>query len=164
MTDQADLIERLRVYGIIRNVVRRTVDVPDIYPTQISFDCRGKGRCIWMSHPADGIKGLIGRNSVVAPATIKIRFDFPLKKPTVVEVTEPKPITRGRLAEIVAREYAKIYQEEAATTTIPVGALDGMYNRNMTDGTYGVWGFELGNLTLRDIYVKGGIYMLDIDS
>lgn len=57
--------------------------------------------------------------------------------------------------------YQCIYADETRTSSIAVGHMPGMMNRNETNGKYGIWGHELGDLVIsgvlhnpdRDVYI-----------
>ncbi len=103
-------------------------------------------------------------DTVVAPANIRIRFTYPLKVPETVTISDPGPITRQRFAEIVFREYARIYREEEETSRTPADHIPGMLNRIQTCGKYGIWGHCLGDLDLVYADLVNGVYQLSVDS
>lgn len=142
------------------------------YPKRITFEERPRGddpedptyfRYCLHIESAD-TSYLRDPDTVVAPANTKIRFTYPLKRHDLVVITEPAPITRRRFAEIVFREYARIYREEGETTKIPAGYIPGMLNRVQTDGKYGIWGHVIGDLDLVQADLKNGVYNLSVDS
>ena len=110
-------------------------------------------------------RNIVDPDSIVAPASIKIRFSYPLTRKITIIVNEPAPITRSRFAQIIFQQYAKIYQEEDESTSITPGELPGMYNRNHTNGKYGIWGHSIGDLDLVDATLSdSGVYNLAVDS
>ena len=80
--------------------------------------------------------------------------------------------TREALVKKISDKYHQIYQEEESTATVktvPVKERTTLYNRNQTDGKYGIWGHDLADLALDHIMVyksaNGDILLsLDIDS
>jgi hypothetical protein len=67
-----------------------------------------------------------------------------------------KGFTIKQLVLEISKKYNEIYNEEeksARTKTIPVDKRKGLINRNETDGKYGVWGHDIGDLDLSSIEV-----------
>ena len=55
----------------------------------------------------------------------------------------------------ISQHYYMIYDEEeksATVKTIPIEKRT-MYNKNQTNGKYGIWGHDITDLVLADIYV-----------
>jgi len=93
---------------------------------------------------------------VVKQNKINLIIDYPLNKPTTISLSNPKGFTRKDLALEISKQYHKIYTEEEATAktkTIPVEQRTGLINRNETDGKYGIWGHDIGDLVLSGIEV-----------
>lgn len=44
--------------------------------------------------------------------------------------------------------YEEVYETERQTSAVEEGLIPGMYNRVRTNGKYGIWGHELGDLLL----------------
>ena len=74
----------------------------------------------------------------------------------------------GSLIWQIANCYKEIYQEELESTQVKETSLDeriGLLNRNKTNGIYGIWGHDLGDLTLDAITIyKNNIIKLNISS
>lgn len=54
------------------------------------------------------------------------------------------------------KAYYKMYEEEEATATIktiPLEKRTTMYNRNETNGKYGIWGHDIADLVLSEIHI-----------
>jgi hypothetical protein len=95
-------------------------------------------------------KPLSGRIYTNYPLSVLVLIDTPVERITYV----------GELAWIIAKAYQKIYREEDKTSSIKAGkAKPGMYNRNKTNGTYGIWGHDFKDLYLEhiSIYDNGNI-------
>ncbi len=115
----------------------------------------------WISvdNPHEELKLLVGRDDVVLSSSIAILvIDYPLENPVEIEITSKsnKGFSRGELVEIISAEYKKIYQTEESTAsikTIPPAKRNGSINRNTTNGKYGIWGHDIGDLDLSEIIV-----------
>lgn len=90
---------------------------------------------------------------------ITVVFDYPLREQVMFDIFPPEGyLTRAELALEIICIYREIYQEEAATTQIPIVPLDervGLSNRNETDGEYGIWGHDLSDLSLDALWQSG---------
>lgn len=55
----------------------------------------------------------------------------------------------------ITKEYQKLYQDEEKSATIKTVPMKErkMYNRNQTNGKYGIWGHDLADLALSSIQV-----------
>ena len=115
-----------------------------------------------IENPANDIDSIHDKHEIITPSTINVLFDYPLNKPVTVTFDEG-PYTRGELAMLICEKYAEIYREESLTTTIPVGMIPDTYNRNETNGKYGIWGHGIGDLLLHTVHL-GDVYTLGIDS
>lgn len=75
----------------------------------------------------------------------KFNITYPLE--VVVEGSVEKVSTIGELLWKVAQMYDKIYKEEEETTSVEVG------HRNQTNGKYGIWGHDIGDLVFEGVVV-----------
>lgn len=120
---------------------------------------------IWLKNPNNDIKILHDREKIIAPNTIKINYKYPLSGDFVFEhVSENKKgFSKKELIEIISKQYNHIYEEEKNTSIIKPDYIS--YNRNRTNGKYGIWGHDLEDLLLHTIYLNNNnIYILGIDS
>lgn len=116
---------------------------------------------------------------VVDAATIRVLYSYPFDThgPTPEEqeaegwIFEEKApngafFTRADLARAVAARYCAIYAEEEESTKVEPGYIPGMLNRNRTNGRYGIWGHDIGDLLLHTVEHDPvtGVYTLGIDS
>jgi hypothetical protein len=94
------------------------------------------------------------RDEIVIPfARAILVIDFPLTHPAHIGITAalPQGFTRGELVRAICEEYAHVYAaEEGTATNVEVSVEDrgARRERNRTDGAYGIWGHELGDLVL----------------
>ena len=119
--------------------------------------------------PEESAARLLKADEVVIPgrSSVRVIFDYPLENTQVVKFSADTPagFTRRGLVLAIAKHYQKMYQEEAETTTKPVGLIPGMLNRAPTNGKYGIWGHGLGDLELSSITCdSNGLCELNIDS
>lgn len=108
---------------------------------------------ISLADPEDDIAAQKAPNELVIPlGTIRIRYDYPLENEVIHEYLADRDegFTRAYLARIISDEYKKIYQEEEAAVGDP-GHVPGMLNRAPSQGPYGIWGHDLGDLLLRTV-------------
>lgn len=85
------------------------------------------------------------------PKGAKMYFTYPLSCCVVAETTEElkKP---SDFVKAFCEAYQEIYtiEDESVKGTKP-GHLPGMYNRNRTDGCFGIYGHDLEDLVLEDV-------------
>ncbi len=63
---------------------------------------------------------------------------------------------RIQLLKEISRHYYILFDQEEKTATIktiPVKQRTTMYNRNQTNGKYGIWGHDISDLVLAEILV-----------
>ena len=100
---------------------------------------------------------LDGQEIVLQTRTAKVLIDYPLDNPTSLSlVSDSASFSRWQLIDEIGKKYEEIYLEEessAETKTLPMSERRIM-NRNQTDGTYGIWGHDLGDLAISLIEVR----------
>lgn len=114
----------------------------------------------WISieNPESEIDRLIDSDEIVIPySEITIIIDYPLNKPTSFVLTNSKNgFTKKELILEISKKYHDIYTVEETTATIktiPPDERKGIMNRNETNGNYGIWGHDIGDLDLSSIEV-----------
>lgn len=114
----------------------------------------------WISieNPEAEISQLIEAESIIVPdSEITLLIDYPLNKPAeFVLKSSGKGFTKKQLILEISKKYHEIYKEEestAVTKTLPMEKRGNLINRNETDGKYGVWGHDIGDLDLSTIDV-----------
>lgn len=97
-------------------------------------------------------------NEVVIKETdIKINFTYPLSGHFLFYFHSDKGFTRRQVVEHIVDTYKQIYKEENETTAIPIQSLEeriacrNLINRNKTNGKYGIWGHDIGDLAIEKI-------------
>jgi len=95
---------------------------------------------------------------VITDSDIKICFNYPLSHPVEFDFHSDLGFQRKQLVDLIAQTYKKIYDEEEATIeeqkVVPLETRienGGLINRNATDGKYGIWGHDMGDLWLEGI-------------
>lgn len=116
-----------------------------------------------------GDSGLIitdrnGSDLVIEAKLIKLEIDYPISKPVKFTFTSDTGFTRKALAEIIANTYREIYDDEKDSTTVTPGNVPGMLNRNRTNGRYGIWGHDIGDLILHSAHVYADVVAVGLDS
>lgn len=118
------------------------------------------GTVPWISieNPEAEISQLIEAESIIVPdSEITLLIDYPLNKPVeFVLKSSGKGFTKKQLILEISKKYHEIYKEEestAVTKTLPMEKRGSLINRNETDGKYGVWGHDIGDLDLSAIDV-----------
>ena len=121
----------------------------------------------WISikEPENSLVNLIDKDEIVLNSNKAIlSIDYPLNKPTEIEIRskEKDGFSRIELIRLISQAYHRIYDEEEASAkvkTVPLKKREDLINRNETDGKYGIWGHDIGDLDLSAIIVqsKNGI-------
>lgn len=90
---------------------------------------------------------------------LECTIDYPLTNPCTFKV-------KGEFADEiiwqVINKYKKIYKEEDKTSKIQAGLVSGTYNRNKTDGKYGIWGHGFDDLILTDLEIDTDTNTLEL--
>jgi len=132
----------------------------------------GKIPWIRIDSPQIEIQNLIDKDeTVIKESNVIVFVDYPLTNTYTFELTSPKGFTRTQLIYEISKQYYQLYDEEERTAKTKTLSLEQrtIYNRNRTDGKYGIWGHDIGDLVLAEIIVyktsKGMIFLtLEIES
>lgn len=113
-------------------------------------------------------KKIYDNDQVVLPRNKEyvLEIDYPLHTTAKFEIKSgTKGISRGKLVSIVRKYYKKVYEIEDSTTKVKPSHIPNMLNRNFTDGKFGIWGHDIGDLVLVDASVsKNNVITLGVDS
>jgi len=85
-------------------------------------------------------------DTIMEPSPIlKFKIDYPVTNPKEVELTheDGRGWTRREFVEAVRSAYVEIYSAEADPGHVP-----GTLNRGRSEGPYGIWGHDIGDLVL----------------
>ncbi|WP_285055364.1 hypothetical protein [Pedobacter ginsengisoli] len=112
------------------------------------------------------------QETLISQKAVTVLIDYPLRNEYKFELNSETGFTREFLLKEISKEYYKIYDEEEATSTvktIPTEKRTEMYNRNETNGKYGIWGHDIADLVLAEIQVyetsgKKLVLVLVVDS
>jgi hypothetical protein len=87
-------------------------------------------------------------NEVVAPATLRVVFDYPLARAVSFDLhaAAPDGFRRRELLTRVGEIYEYIYREERRTQPAPQQVVTRGGNISKTAGAFGIWGHELHDL------------------
>ncbi len=110
-----------------------------------------------IEYPEKEIKNLLDKDKVVIEdSVVTIIIDYPLNIAYRGELKSKNGFTKQQLIRLISAHYHKIYEEEELTAsikTVPIKKRTKMYNRNQTNGKYGIWGHDLADLVLDEILV-----------
>lgn len=102
-------------------------------------------------HIASGESRIYPPSSAVMEAMPTLRFtiEYPLTNPFHFNETHDNGLgwTEVEFADAVRRAYTQVYESEPDPGHIP-----GMLNRGKSEGAYGIWGHDLG-----DLYLEGAV-------
>ena len=103
---------------------------------------------------------------VILAHTITIEYDYPLSVKVQVKHHKKGGFTRKDIAKAIHKDYHDIYRKEDKAVGKPTGHIPGMLNRDFSDGTYGIWGHDIGDLVVECVNysVKKRLVRLDIGS
>jgi hypothetical protein len=93
---------------------------------------------------------------VINEPKITVIIDYPLTNEYTFDLESKNGFTRWQLLKAISDNYYKLYAEEeksATVKTIPIAERKTMYNRNRTNGKYGIWGHDIADLILDEILV-----------
>ncbi len=93
-------------------------------------------------------------------------IDYPLSTPAKRTFKSGKNgLSRGKFVSIVRSFYKKVYDIEDGTTKIKPAYIKNMFNRNSTDGAFGIWEHDIGDLVLVNASLsKKNVISLGVDS
>jgi hypothetical protein len=110
-----------------------------------------------IEYPEKEIKNLLDKDKVmIEDSVVTIIIDYPLNIEYRGELKSKNGFTKQQLIRLISAHYHKIYEEEELTAsikTVPIKKRTKMYNRNQTNGKYGIWGHDLADLALDEILV-----------
>lgn len=132
----------------------------------ISFEVKTKdtvnfknGLIHWanLEKPDHDVTNLKDANQIlISQNIVTVIIDYPLKNEYRFELNSNRGFSRAILLKEISKAYHKMYEEEENTATIktiPVEKRTTMYNRNETNGKYGIWGHDIADLVLSEIHI-----------
>ena len=110
-----------------------------------------------LENPKQDIPNLVDKEKIVIEqSSVKIIIDYPLTNQYEFTLISNEGFSREKLLSEISNHYYKVFEEEensATVKTIPIHKRTTMYNRNQTNGKYGIWGHDIADLVLSSIYV-----------
>ena len=103
---------------------------------------------------------------VINMKEIKVKYTYPLTHSEILtfNADNDTAFTRSELARKICEGYKFIYDTEHAAVSDP-GHLPGMLNRKRSQGPYGIWGHDIGDLDLHTVeQVNDNYFTLWVDS
>jgi len=94
----------------------------------------------------DKLHDLEAMNRSTKRRIVHCRIDYPLHKPTCIKWVLEQEATFGMLLWLHAKSYNIVYQIEEQTSGGDPGNIEGMFNRNTSEGMFGIWGHRIGDL------------------
>jgi len=105
---------------------------------------------------------------VILPANgeYTLIIDYPLHNAFKKTFTAGKNgMTRRQFVDLIVKSYKKIYATEDSDVGDETGNIQGMLNRETSEGRYGIWGHNLGDLILHTAYIqKNNTIEIGVDS
>lgn len=172
--DEEAFLQRTRAHEGWPAVAQIEFEV-EALPEDVEIFPDGVSPWVHLEDPEPDIARMRQRDEIVIRSDkVVVIIDYPLERAVLMELTsaDPRGFSRAEVARSIAREYRRIYVEEEATATqktLPMEQRGGVVNRNRTDGKYGIWGHDLGDLDLLSIDVHqapdGTLHLaLNVDS
>lgn len=87
------------------------------------------------------------------PGDYVFKYDYPLSTPAEFKRKLSSKTSARSILRFAARDYKRIYDLEDGKVG-KTGTIPGMYNRNTSDGPYGIWGHYMGDLFFEGIYIN----------
>jgi hypothetical protein len=121
-----------------------------------------------LSKPEQDLPNLYKKDEIIVKdPQIKIIIDYPVTNIYEFTLNSEKGFTRAELLTEISKRYHLMYEEEEKTSTvktIPPEKRTLMYNRNETDGKYGLWGHDIADMDISGFSVyrtaKGEIVLV----
>ncbi len=135
----------------------------DIYVDDDEFYKKyGDQRCFQIV--CDDPEEVLGKDEIITHGKeATVIFNYPLSGEFKFEFKNSQgKITRKEFASFIQSTYRRIYDEESSK---PVENIPGMWNRQKTDGPYGIWGHHIGDLVIEGVqHIGNDVYALHIGS
>lgn len=110
-----------------------------------------------LSNPKEDITKLYSKDEIVVKyPVIKVIIDYPVTNLYEFTLKSDKGFTRAQLLTEISKHYHLMYDEEEKTATIktiPVDKRTELYNRNQTNGKYGLWGHDIADMDISGVMV-----------
>lgn len=81
------------------------------------------------------------------------KYDYPLSNEAAFVHPITKDMTWANILALAKKDYKRIYKEEDDSTKVKPGNIPGMLNRNKTNGKWGIWGHDIGDLFFEGVRI-----------
>ncbi len=151
--------------GKERKYLETPIDPPGDLITSITFNVKTTDKEYQngliphanLEKPDKDLKNLVdGNKTVISEKRITVVIDYPVTNEYRFDLESKNGFTRELLLKEISRKYYEMYAEEeksATVKTIPPDKRTTMYNRNETNGKYGIWGHDIADLVLSEVSV-----------
>ncbi len=100
---------------------------------------------------------------------VDVIFSYPLSDKFVFTFKSPRNTGRGftrkQLANFIVKTYQKTYKQEDKDVGKKTPNIPGMCNRGFSNGRYGIWGHDIGDLVIGEMSKnKKGLWELGVSS
>lgn len=95
---------------------------------------------------------------VITSEEVNVAFSYPFNDQYIFTFHNPGGWTRLEIYKAIFDQYNKMYDEEQETSNLPIEPMYERFNRCVlinrarTDGKYGIWGHDIGDLGLYKLY------------
>ncbi|RZJ55040.1 MAG: hypothetical protein EOO44_02830 [Flavobacterium sp.] len=146
------------------NAAKNQTEVTGTLVDEILFEVKAESKDFedgiqpWASieRPEVDLPNLIDKDKImISQNNVTIIIDYPLTNKYQFDLKSEKGFTREMLLTEISKHYFKLYEEEENSATVKTLPMEKrtMYNRNQTNGKYGIWGHDIADLVLTDIQV-----------
>lgn len=110
-----------------------------------------------LSNPTADVPNLYNKDEIIIKyPVIKVVIDYPVTDLYEFTLKSSNGFTRAQLFTEISKHYHLMYEEEEKTATIktiPIDQRTELYNRNQTNGKYGLWGHDIADMDIAGVMV-----------
>jgi hypothetical protein len=138
--------------AVLVSTITFTVNDPE-------FAKDGPSPYVNLDDPAKDIRFMDQANTIaLSSRELYLVVDYPVEGEWEFKIVSASPqgFTKADLARQISRVYHAMYAEEARTSGIKVVPLEQrqkLINRNKTNGKFGIWGHDIGDLVLHTVEI-----------
>lgn len=144
----------------------------DVHPETHKFEERGptktfrgkKFRSYKVNHEPLKYEVYIDEDQQILKSnkTYELIIDYPVQTPMVSKIKGPK--TLRQVVDFAVKQYRKMYKEEDKTSSKKASKIPRMWNRQSTNGKYGIYGHDLSDLSIDSVIIKDSKIYLSVSS
>src|SRR3972149_2578696 len=90
----------------------------------------------------------------ISHTELEVCLDYPLSGKFFFKIKSKTGWSQLSLCKKICQLYRKIYDKEDKTATKGKGLIPGMFNRDYSNGKYGIWGHGIGDLVIESVSIK----------